>query len=52
MGQWFGFSANAALRRSKVINQGVNYETIDSNVMDWANITKYIPPICQMFFFP
>ena len=41
MRQWFGVSAKAALnmRRNQFINHA-NYKIIDSNVMDWANVTE------------
>ena len=54
MRQWFGVSANAALntRWTKFINH-VNYKIIDSNMMDWANVTKIrTPPSAKRYFSP
>ena len=54
MRQWFGVSANAALdtRWTQFINHA-NYKITDSNVMDWANVTKiHTPPICQTLITP
>ena len=52
MRQWFGVSAKAALkmRRNQFINHA-NYKIIDSNVMDWANVSKiHTPPAAKQVF--
>ena len=52
MRQWFGVSAKAALymHRNQFINHA-NYKIIDSNVMDWANVTKiHTPPSAKQIF--
>jgi len=45
MRHWFGIAANAALntQSTQFINHA-NHKIIDSNVMDWANITKIRTP--------
>ena len=48
----FGVSAKAALnmRRNQFINHA-NYKIIDSNAMDWANVTKiHTPPSAKQIF--
>ena len=52
MPQWFGVSAKAALnmRSNQFINHA-SYKIIDSNVMDWANVTKiHTPPSAKQIF--
>ena len=54
MWQWFGVSAKAALnmRWTQFINHA-NYKIIDSNVMDWANVTKiHTPSSAKHYFLP
>jgi hypothetical protein len=54
MRQWFGVSANAALNTcwTQFINHA-NYKIIDSNVMDWTNVTKiHTPPSAKRYFPP
>ena len=52
MRQWFCVSANAALntRWIQFINHA-KYKIIDSNVMDWVNVTKiHTPPSAKRYF--
>jgi len=53
MRQWFGVSANAVLNMgwTQFINHA-NYKIIDSNLMDWANVTKIYTPLSAKRCFP